>query len=396
MRTVLIDGDYTYTVSLDSGMSAGSRSNALVQARVLDELTGMPVTSGVTVVASGAAFDRTAARANVISRVASGGIVGLVGVPATVFPQLKSQSYEVGMTVHAEGYLPARVVESLGAQSEFPSTFSLASLGDVELHRPPIMVCGRTVQRTATGFIPVANATVRVKGIWRKIPASNVVAAPNAPDLLSIDPPMYMDRNHATTTLRSVDIDVSASDLKTTLEPIMHGVTVLRLSNGMGLSAGDTIMINDSHSESREVVTVSGINGSVSGLGPVSVSLEFPVRCAHPKGATVRKAVVTNPGVAQALSVNAMNGDATLLCTSVAQLSTETFLEISSPSSENEYHWLRPYVVTSDANGDYRLPPISRVAQIAIEAQYAGHSPVEHVIGPKYPAYEQILDFTFV
>ncbi len=395
-RTVVIDGDYTYTVSLDDEIPAGNRANALAQARVLDELTGMPVTSGVTVLATGAAFDRTAARANVTSRVASGGIVGLVGVPATVFPQLKSQSYEVGMTVRAEGYLPARVVQSLAAQPEFPSMFSLASLGDVELHRPPVMVCGRTVQRTSAGFIPVANATVRVKGIWRRIPASNVVVAPDAPNLVSIDPPMYLDRDHTTTTIRSMVVDVSGSDLKTTLEPAINGAKVLRLSNGMGLSVGDTIMINDSHSESREVVIVSSVNGSVSGLGPVSVGLEYPLKRAYPKGTTIRKAVVTTPGTAQTLSSDAMNGDSTLLCTSVAQLGTETFFEISSPSSENEYHWLRPYVVTSDANGDYRLPPISRVAQIVVEAQYAGHSPVAHVIGPQYPAYEQVLDFMFV
>src|SRR5262249_34783760 len=89
-----------YVVSPDDPPPLGRRLWALVRAQVVDELTDQPVLSAITL-ESDAAFASP--------RVASDGLVGLVGIPQQVFPPLAAHNYTVRLTVRAAGYLPRRV-----------------------------------------------------------------------------------------------------------------------------------------------------------------------------------------------------------------------------------------------------------------------------------------------
>ena len=396
-RQTVVDGDFTYTIARDDDITIGNRMHALVQARVIDELNGAPIPSGITVTPAGAAFQRPAARQNVYSRVASGGLVGLAGVPTTVFPRLGLQPYEVGLTIRAEGYVPARVIGAVDQQVNFPAAFAMESIGDVALHRTPVVLRGRVVRRTASGTVAVPGATVRVTGIWRTLPTASVVVPAAPPNLVSVAPVLYAHRTSATGTLRSVTITPTVGDDKQLLAPAHAGSTAVRVSNRQNLSVGDVVAIDEVDAERREHLVIAAIDGATSPAQAATLTLAYPLAVSHARGCTVRTATVSAPGPARALAIDAIAGDTTLLCASVAGLSAPTFVEIDAGGgSEKEYHWLRPYIVTSDANGDYQLPPMSRVAQITVEAHHPPDPAVSRTVAPLYPAREQYLDFTFV
>jgi hypothetical protein len=59
-----------------------------------------------------------------------------------------------------------------------------------------------------------------------------------------------------------------------------------------------------------------------------------------------------------------------------------------------EYQTVRLYRRTTGAAGDWRLPPLSRVARVTVEANRADFAaPLTATLGPAYDAGEQILDF---
>jgi len=53
----------------------------------------------------------------------------------------------------------------------------------------------------------------------------------------------------------------------------------------------------------------------------------------------------------------------------VAGLATATEVRISGGAVPDEYHSLSRFSVTSDADGYYRLPPLSRVALVKLSAR---------------------------
>ena len=142
-RARVVVGRTAFLVAPDDAPPEGARWWALVQARLLDDVSGDPVTRPADVTPAGLAFRAPRTRALVRPRRADGGVVGLVGVPHTVFPDLRNSAYDVGLTVRADGYLPATATRSLAAQPTFPDTFTPAQLGDVEMHAEPVSLQGR-------------------------------------------------------------------------------------------------------------------------------------------------------------------------------------------------------------------------------------------------------------
>lgn len=157
------------TAGPDDPIPAGLRTSALVQSRAVDELTLEPVAGVITAMPAGAAFESPQARAAVNPRTASGGVVGLVGLPSRALPLLQLVAYEVGVRVSAAGYLPLSATQNLGPQPQFPAQFTQARLPDLLLHRTPVLFAGRTVVRTASATVPLAGAVVTISGSggWR-------------------------------------------------------------------------------------------------------------------------------------------------------------------------------------------------------------------------------------
>ena len=93
-RRIVAVNSKTYVLATDDPPPLGGRTWALLRARVIDELTGEPLASEITL-ASDMVFASP--------RVTSDGLVGLVGVPYQVFPSLARQQYTVRLTVRAAG-----------------------------------------------------------------------------------------------------------------------------------------------------------------------------------------------------------------------------------------------------------------------------------------------------
>ncbi len=392
-RRVVTEDSTSYTVALDDAPSLGSRLWALVQGRLLDELTGTPVPDGITVRPIGGGFSTPSARAAVRTRVGSGGIVGVVGIPTTVFPQLDTQMYDVGLSVLAAGYVPVRTTRSLGPQGAFPNGFTPADVGDLSLHREAIVLRGRAMRRLPTGaMVPLPGATVRVTGIWRTIPPTNAVVPPLAPTFASLTPSLYANRGAAAGAVHAISVAQAVGQDKTTLSASAPGETMLRVSNHVGIVAGDVIVLDDGDPERREVLTVSSISGPSDPLQPATLTLAFPLAVPHARGVIVRHATVTPLGATDSVNVDAIVGDTTVLLASANTLGAATFVAVDGGTAGTEYHWLTPYTVTSDAAGYYRLPPMSRVAQLSVQAELAPYTSVPRTLSPTYTVREQSVD----
>src|SRR5688500_9607394 len=104
-RRIVEHAGRRYLYSPDNAIPLAERTWALVSGQVMDEITGQPPRSRVTI---------TSERPGFISRVAGSGVVGLVGIPARVFPNLNTQNYTVHLTVSAQGYIPRREEVTIG------------------------------------------------------------------------------------------------------------------------------------------------------------------------------------------------------------------------------------------------------------------------------------------
>src|SRR5574338_651270 len=92
----------------DDIQAAGFRLRALVAARAVDEITGLPVQ--ITTLAT----PDLRLAPHVVPRRAAGGVVGLAGKPARLFPDLALTPAPVPLHLAAGGYLPLDLRGALG------------------------------------------------------------------------------------------------------------------------------------------------------------------------------------------------------------------------------------------------------------------------------------------
>src|SRR5262249_10070720 len=133
------------------------RLQALLKMRVRDELTGAPPEGRLTIEVSERGF---------IPRVASGGIAGLVGIPRQGFPKLNTQDYFVHLRIQGEGYVARSEVVKVPQDITYPATFTPPQL-NLELHREPVVISGRTIRFIDNTPTALAGASVSIAGIWR-------------------------------------------------------------------------------------------------------------------------------------------------------------------------------------------------------------------------------------
>jgi hypothetical protein len=263
-RLVEVNGRQ-YVFSPEDQPPLGGRLWALVRARVIDELTGRPPLTAITLEA-----DVTGAS----TRVASDGLVGVVGIPHHIFPALAMRNYTVALTVQVNGYVSRRAavvistdqrtiaapapalnatvmtlsdtarlgtgeillvgppgptltavqIRAMGPGANqitfapalprgyvlgdpivplVPSDFNPTDLGNLELHRQPTVIYGRAVQANAVAFTPLTGASIAVTGIWRTPPPANMTIAADLPNIVSLQPPLYAGRTAGIGRLRS-------------------------------------------------------------------------------------------------------------------------------------------------------------------------------------------------
>jgi hypothetical protein len=380
VRTIVADNRAWRFVPDDTPPDAG-RQQILLQARLIDELTGMPARAPITA---------TTTMKDVRAAAVEGANVGLVGGPGALFALPHLPTVELDLGISASGFLPLNLVAPVGAQPDFPNSFRAIPLGDVALRRVPTQLRGRVVSRTSG---PRANATVQVEGIWRQLTDTTGAAA--AANFVGLWSGVYADRP-AGSTLSASDLTPVAATQQLLL-PAQTGATILRLSDRQGLGVGDVLAIESGDPERQEFIPIAAVDAASSPDQPADVTLAHPLRRTHRDGAAVVRAVPGASGPANALTDPARAGDVTVFLAGLTGLGAATrTVVLAGGTVSPEYHGLGLYAAQSGGEGDFVLPPLHRVAQLRLRAEHAAEpQPARIDVALDWGASELVRDLVF-
>jgi hypothetical protein len=366
------------------------RIRVIVSARLLDEVSGDPIAVSVTL--------STPSSPGLHPRIAGGGLVGLVGRPAQLFPTLDVDAVPVTMRIFAPGYVPLELEGILGPIPGFPGQFAPLELGDVALHRAAVELSGRTLRRNGLAPVVVAGATVELVGFWAGFPPSNVnpstVMAP--PSLISLSPPVYGRREAGLTMVRRRDLLPVAGQEKRLLLSVAAGQRRLRLSDRIGLVINGLLTIDRDHPAHREHLLISDVDGGSSADQAAWITLAHPLAHLHRQGSVCQPANLAAPGSLNALARDAIAGDVTIFTTNLTGLADRITIEMTGGAGAVEFHEARLYRVVSDVDGFFRLPPLQRVAMVLIHSERLGlPTPADERFAPEYRQADNHLTVLF-
>jgi hypothetical protein len=290
--------------------------------------------------------------------------------------------------VTAPGYVPLELTATILQTPAFPGQLpALADLGKVFLHREPVAIAGRVVQNTPVSP-PIAGATVKITGVWTTLPGPNVALPPADPaNLVSLRGHLYSARDVTTDKARRVTLSPTPDPEKILTAPVAAGANKLMLDNRAGLTlAGGDVLSVDSGTSAEEFAMTTLVLGASTDDQPAEITLAFALANSHRRDAIVRRLSPLSPGADKALTRPTIAGDSVLFVSNLTGWAVATGIEIRDPgtAASSEYHAFSSFTVTTDAAGFYRMPPISRVAMLKLEAQQ----------GPMTAEITQTIDYT--
>lgn len=378
--------DITYTVSAEPELPLGFRTWAVIRGRLLDEMTGRPPQGAIGI---------DSPYAGISPRVGPGGLVGFAAIPVRAFPELKNAPVTVPVNVHAAGYIPLFRSVPILQDLNFPNHFTAGDMGDLLLHRLPTAMSGRVVLNTGTAAVAIAGAAISLTGLWRTPPPANLVVPPDPPDLVSLNPGMYLDRNAAGSQVQGLNFLGAPGPDKQLLQDAPASQSQLWLSDRHLLAPNDILAIDGADSARTEFIAIQTIAGASTDDLPARITLVSPLRSVHRQGATIHKVQFQNVGPAIALTQDAIAGDVCLFVNSVASLSSSPFLSVQQGVAPVEYHAASYFQATSDAQGFFRFPPVSRVAQCALHCHDGVHADLDAAHQPDYESEVSRIDFVY-
>ncbi|HEY4943552.1 MAG TPA: hypothetical protein VII56_19145 [Rhizomicrobium sp.] len=253
----------------------------------------------------------------------------------------------------------------------------------IVLHRDPIAIRGRVSKRTGTSIAPLANADISLSKLWRQAPAAGTMPPPEPPvrtappppppwpaPIGAIWPPLYVDMPD-TAQLEVEDRPIDpAMPAKSLLDDTAAGATRVRLSDAIALAVGDVIMVDADDDGRCEIVEVAVISLSATPNDWAIATLSNPLALSHRHGRIVRRLQATIPAPMRQLNYAGAKGDTALLIDMTAIAGTHQVRIVDSgPPVARSYHRLSAMTAKSDAEGFFRLPPLSRAGKIEIFAK---------------------------
>lgn len=377
-RTILANGAWRFAPD-EPPPAIAERSQAMLIARLVDEVTGMPPTGQLN--------SRTNVR-YAIAKSSNGARVGVVGRPAQAFFAGTIALARVDISIEGEGFLPIRLDRPVGAQPGYPHAFVPPDLGDVALHRTPVAIAGRVISRT-TG--PLAGATVRVSGAWPVL--SQPQGAASAPNVMAALSGLYADRPVGA-TLRRRNLTLSPQ-IKTLERAGVAGDRVVRLSDRLAIAVGQILAVESDDPARTEFVGIAAIDTGSSDDQPANVTLEVSLRRGHAASVEVTRAIAGAGGPTNAITRAARVADVSIWTAALTGIGpATTHIEIDGGGLPKEYHATSRPIALTMANGAYRLPPIHRVAAVELTLTHASlGAPVVRSVTPSWNATEQAEDF---
>jgi hypothetical protein len=386
VRTVIADGA-NWRFWPDDPPPVAARAQAILQARVVDEVTGVPpavpLVARTTLAGAGA-------------RSGPGGRVGIVGRPRLQFPDVMPTPPMLDLTVEADGFLPLELRTALPAQpAAYPNDFTPAVLaGDQNMRRRATRLAGRVISRTLG---PLNNATVSVTGVWVRLDGIALPSPAAAPDGMPMLSGAYAARTVPGASLRRRNFTLGAP-AKRLARPAVAGDTELVLSDRQAIGAGDVLAIEPGDPERVEFIGLAAVSTTSSADQPARVTLDHPLRRTHVDGVACMRAVPGAGGAPNAVAREILPGDATVWAAGLAGIGAgTTSIEVfGGGPAASEYHASETYVATTGAEGDWRLPPIHRIAHLRLRASHASQpQPSVRIVTLEWGVAEMHVDFLF-
>jgi hypothetical protein len=251
-----------------------------------------------------------------------------------------------------------------------PEAFAAADLLDLELHRAPVVIHGRTLQRTNAGLVAVPNVHVGVTEVWRRPPPPAGGVPPEAAAVVALDPPLAADWPAATAwvTVRDLPADPTVPG-KRLLADVEPGSRTLPLSDLAGLAAGDILIVDGGDAAHVEFARAQSFAGAAAASEPgVAVVDEGLVR-GHSRDARVYRAAPQPRGVQKTLVRDARIGDPCVFLNDITGIGGPHDVELSiGGAAPFAYRRLTVLAATSDWEGWYRFPPLTRIGQMTLRA----------------------------
>lgn len=384
--TIDVDGR-SVRFSPDDAVALVNRTQALLKLLITDEMTGKPPESNLNL---------SVKESGVTTRVNRDGLSGIVGVPGQVFPKLNSRDYHLSLTLAAAGYVTREFVQPIPQDGSFPATFKAQQL-EIALHRLPVTISGRVVAIAGNSLSPVDGATVTLTGIWKTSPSANVTVPPDPPDLVHLNPPLYLDRSGSTQFFQARNITPVSGGDKFLADDVSIGSNQIQLSDRQGLSTGDVLIIDPLQPDVTEFIEIKSLPATGDPDQPTRLTLNQALARIHRRNCLVQLGSLQPATSTHNLNVDAIKGDSCVFLNTVAGLSTNNHVQITGLANSDEYHSVSTFTTASDSNGYYRLPPLSRVAQIEIHAEKvigAQTFKLTKSFSPDYRQRENRLDLT--
>lgn len=377
-RSQIDVGSLRYGVADEDLVRVTDRTMVIASIRVIDDLTGEPITSGLTVedisvettpgiVSSGAEWGLSA-------RVADGGLVGLIGRPLQLvdwryqtyvrppssLPDPNAQSLKVGLAIAAPAYHRCRHEWTISGATLDQIRFDdfQPNRAKVRLQPRPIQVSGRVLDALDK---PVANAVVQL-----------VDPASFSPiKLVALEPPLYAYRPIGTTVADYVRVS-AAGQSQPLARDAQLGARTLVLQHSLSLTTGDVIEVRVNPPPGKsddpavvEHMVLASAPRAIGTTGMIEVSLTYGLRWSHRAGSLVRKANVTSIG---AIAFDRAAGEGFMCLPAVSQERPRALrLADDSVGAQAEFHRALPFRVTTNEDGQYRMPPFTGLKTVAIE-----------------------------
>ena len=374
-------GMWAYRACPDDPPVAADRLRAVVRWTAIDEITGTGPTLDFII--------KTAAL-GLTPRVARDGIMGLVGNPARLYPGLDTGTVDLAWTVSAPGYLPRELAITLGPVAGFPASFDPADAGAIAMHRTAVVLRGRVVQLVAGMLdpVPLAGVTVSLAGVWWTFPPANIDpdTVINAPDLVSLHPGMYADRQLGVDSVRRRDLAHVVGQDKTLVGPAVRGDTSVRLSDRIGVAPGTLLAFEPARADRVEYVAVTNVVGASTPDQPATATLAHRLQLEHEQATDVHVMTPQAPAAPELLVRDGIRSDRVVFVAGLGGVANGV-VEIGGGTAATEYQTASVYSSTSDSDGYFRLPPLSRVASVKLQTPA-----LTLVTSPDYGRYENLVD----
>lgn len=374
----------------DALLGPGRRLRALVRTRVVDEIDHRPVPAPRISIQ-----DPELARL-LTPRVSSDGLVGLVGHPERIFPDLGATAVTIPLTVGAQGYLAVSLQAALGPMVGYPDLFIPLDLGDIALHRIGVALRGRAVGRQTPFNLALPGAQIAVTGIWSQDPPPGASPAllMEPPNLTALTPGLY--RDWAAATLERCTLVPNPAQAKTFLLPAGPGETRLRLGDRLGLVAGQPLLVDPDDPGRRELIGIRAVDTAFSDDQPAWVDLEYGLLFLHCEGTQALPAAIPATQDPSALARPAQVGDPVAFLGAQAPWPALSPIRVGDGVAPPEYQWSDRFDTVADGDGYFRLPRISRVVLFQLEATHASQpAPLLQTLEPDYRLAEQWVQVAF-